>query len=84
MNKPEKMIIDHKEDGQDCGCVSYEEKTPCEMIADSFNNACGLYEQREEKLLEEISKHYYIYGYEKQHYLQEILEKYFNTKIEIK
>ncbi len=81
--KPEKIIIDHKEDGQDCGCVSYEEETPCEMIADSFNRACDLYEDREKALLEEFRKQYKIYGYEKQHYIVEILEKFFDTKIEV-
>ena len=81
--KPEKMIIDHQEDGQECGCVSYEEETPCEMIADSFNRACDLYEDREKALLEEVIKHYYIYGYEKQSYIKEILEQYLGKEIEV-
>ncbi len=83
MNKPKEMIANHEEDGQGCGCVGYEEETPCEIRAEAFNDACELYEKREQKLLENITKHYYIYGYEKQHYLKEILEEYLKVKIRL-
>ena len=65
MDKPEKMTIDHQEDGQDCGCVAYEVDTPCEMRANAFNDSCGIYEKREQELLQWFKKHYRIYGYEK-------------------
>lgn len=49
----------------------------------SFNIACEVWEKREKELLEKIKKHYYCYGYEKQHYLKELLEEYLETKLEV-
>jgi len=36
-----------------------------------------------EKFIEEIRKQYRIYGYEKQHYLKEILEEFTGEKFKI-
>jgi len=47
------------------------------------NQCCDAWEKREDELKEQIQKHYDIYGYEKQNYLKEILEDFFNTKFEI-
>lgn len=48
-----------------------------------FNNACDKFADRERTLYEAIDKHYYLYGYEKAHYLRELLEKFFDLKFQM-
>lgn len=48
-----------------------------------FNNACDEFAERERTLYEAIDKHYYCFGYEKQHYLKALLEDFFNLKFQM-